>query len=46
MSDVIGQCDKCENDYELSDRTNRCGDCGYCNKCCFHTVEGVTNGKL
>jgi hypothetical protein len=43
---IKGECDKCNDTYELSDRTNRCGNCGYCNKCCFHTVEGATNGKL
>ena len=35
-----GECDKCNDTYELSDRTSRCGDCGNCNKCCTHEREG------
>ena len=38
-----GECDKCEDTYELSDRTARCGDCGNCNNCCTHEGEKVSN---
>ena len=45
MSDFIGQCDKCNDAYELSDRASRCGDCGNCNKCCTHERERADNGS-
>ena len=33
-----GECDKCTNLYELSNRGGRCGDCGNCENCCSHEV--------
>ena len=38
VPDLDGQCDICENAYDLTDRTTRCGDCGDCGNCCKHTV--------
>ena len=35
-----GECDKCASSYELSDKDNRCGDCGNCEHCCTHEREG------
>lgn len=35
-SDLMGECDSCDEQYDVSSRDGRCGDCGDCGNCCIH----------
>lgn len=34
--ELLGECDTCEQSYDVSSRDGRCGDCGDCSRCCQH----------
>jgi hypothetical protein len=35
-----GECDTCDEPYDVTSRDNRCGDCGNCGDCCTHETGG------
>lgn len=35
--ELIGTCDTCDTEYDVSSRDGRCGDCGECSYHCTHT---------
>ena len=34
--ELMGECDTCDEQYDVSSRDGRCGDCGECSTHCTH----------
>ena len=34
--ELMGECDTCDAEYDVSSRDGRCGDCGECSTHCTH----------
>lgn len=42
--ELVGTCDTCGTDYDVSSREGRCGDCGECSQHCTHNENENEEG--